>query len=198
MPATFQRYINEQLREHLDVDATVYMDDMLAHTSDNEEDNWKTVRNIFNKLAKAALFLDIDKCEFLCKEVKCLGFIIRTGDSVTVDPVKVKAILDWEAPSSVKGVRSFLGFANFYRCFINKILENSSPSIALTKKESIWRWGTDENSVFEQLKTIFVTKPVLAKWDPDRKTVMEVDFSGYALGGCLSQKNSNGTLPPVA
>lgn len=156
------------------------------------------MRNILNKLAKAGLFLDIDKCEFLCKEVKYLGFIIRAGESVTVDPVKVKAILYWEAPTSVKGVRSFLGFANFYRCFIKKFSEISSPLIALTKKGSIWRWGTEENSAFEQLKRIFATKPVLAQWDPDQETVMEVDCSGYALGRCLSQKDSNGTLRPVA
>ena len=162
-PATFQRYINEQLREHLDVDATAYMDDVLAYTSGSEVDHWKTVRNILEKLDKAGLYLDIDKCEFLCKEVKYLGFIVRAGESVTVDPVKVKAIVEWKAPTSIKGVRSFLGFANFYRCFIGKFSEIASPLIALTKKGTTWRWGADENTAFERLKKIFATKPVLAQ-----------------------------------
>lgn len=133
-PATFQRYINEQLREHLDLNATAYMDDVLAYTDGSEKDHWKVVRSILTKLDKAGLYLDIDKCEFLKKDVKNLGFIIRAGESVTVDPSKVKAIFDWQSPTSVKGVRSFLGFANFYRCFINRFSDIAALLINLTKK----------------------------------------------------------------
>ena len=151
-PATFQRYINEQLREHLDLNATAYMDDVLAYTSGDEDEHWRIVRSILDKLDIAGLFLDIEKCEFLRRKVKYLGFIINAGESISVDPVKVKAILDWQAPSTVKGVRSFLGFANFYRCFINGFSEMAGPLVALTKKNSVWRWGKDENDAFEKLK----------------------------------------------
>lgn len=50
----------------------------------------------------------------------------------------------------------------------------------------MWRWGVEENSAFEKLKKIFSTKPVLAQWDPEKETVLEADYSGYALGECLS------------
>ena len=162
-PATFQRYINEQLREHLDLDATAYMDDILAYTDGSEESHWKTVRSILTKLDKAGLYLDIDKCEFLCKQVKYLGFIIRAGKSVTVDPSKVKSILEWQAPVSVKGVRSFLGFANFYRCFVKNFSEIAAPLTELTKNKTTWRWERDENKAFETLKKIFASEPVLAE-----------------------------------
>ena len=162
-PATFQRYINEQLREHLDIDATAYMDDVLAYTSESEEKHWLTVRSILTKLEKAGLYLDIDKCEFLCKKVKYLGFIIEAGESVSAEPEKVKAIVEWKAPVSVKGVRSFLGFANFYRCFIDKFSEIAAPLTNLTKKNSTWKWGEEENLAFERLKSIFATAPVLAQ-----------------------------------
>lgn len=197
-PATFQRYINDQLREHLDRDATAYMDDVLVYTSDTERDHWNTVRSILSKLDKAGLFLDLNKCEFLCKEVKYLGFIIRAGENVTVDPAKVKTIQEWQPPTSIKGVRSFLGFANFYRCFIKGFSEIVKPLTSLTKKGSVWRWGEMEDSAFEQLKKIFSTKPVLTQWDPDRETILETDCSGYALGGCLSQVDREGRLRPVA
>lgn len=95
-PDNFQIYINEQLRENLDIDAMAYMDDVLIYTSGDEKDHWTKVRSILSKLDKAGLYLDVDKCE-----------------SVTIDPVKVKEILEWQPPTSVKGVRSFLGFANF-------------------------------------------------------------------------------------
>ena len=197
-PATFRRYINEQLREHLDVDATAYMDDILVYTDRNEEGHWATVRTILSKLDRAGLYLDIDKCDFLCKEVKYLGFIIRAGKSVSVDQAKVKAILEWQAPTSVKGVRSFLGFANFYRCFVNGFSKIAAPLINLTKKQSVWRWGPDEDKSFKKLKEIFSSEPVLAQWVPDRDTVLEADCSGYALGGCLSQRDDQRRLRPVA
>ena len=133
-PATFQRYINEHLREHLDLNATAYMDNILVYTSGSEDEHWNSVREILGKLEKAGLYLDISKCDFLCKEVKYLGFIIRAGESITVDPIKVKAIKDWQSLISVKGVRSFLGFANFYRCFVENFSEVVGPLVALTKK----------------------------------------------------------------
>lgn len=197
-PASFQRYINEQLRQHLDLDTTAFMDDVLIYTGDTEEDHWKCVSKILDKLDKAGLYLDIDKCEFLRQEVKYLGFIIRAGKGITVDPTKVKAIVEWSPPKTVSGVRSFLGFANFYRCFVDKFSDIATPLINLTKKNSVWRWGEEENKAFEKLKAIFASEPVLTQWDPERETVLEADCSGYAMGGCLSQKDSSGTLRPVA
>ena len=91
-------------------------------------------RSILSKLNEAGLYLDIDKCEFLCKRVKYLGFIIEVGKSITVDPAKIKAIEEWQAPVSVKVVRSFLGFANFYRCFSNGFSDLVGPLVELTKK----------------------------------------------------------------
>ncbi|KAI0995149.1 hypothetical protein K3495_g13032 [Podosphaera aphanis] len=178
-PASFQRYINEQLREHLDIDATVYVDDILAYTD-------------------AGLYLDIDKCEFLCQKVKYLGFIVKAGEGVAVDPVKVKAISEWQAPTSVKGVRSFLGFANFYRCFVEGFSDITAPLTKLTKKNVEWKWGDEEDKAFKRLKKIFASEPVLAQWDPERKSILEADSSGYAIGGCLSQVDLQGQIRPIA
>ena len=167
-PATFQIYINEQLRQHLGVDTTAYMDDVLAYTSGSQEDHRKTLRSILCYLDRAGLFLNIDKCEFLCKEVKYLGFIIYTGKSVAVDPANVKAILEWEPPTTGKGVQSFSGFANFYRCFVDEFSEIVSPLIYLTKKKSVWRWGSKESDAFEKLKMVFASEPALAQWDLEK------------------------------
>ncbi|KAI0991137.1 hypothetical protein K3495_g17050, partial [Podosphaera aphanis] len=197
-PASFQRYINEQLREHLDIDATAYVDDILAYTDGTEEGHWKTVRGILDKLGKAGLYLDIDKCEFLCQKVKYLGFIVKAGEGVAVDPVKVKAISEWQAPTSVKGVRSFLGFANFYRCFVEGFSDITAPLTELTKKNVEWKWGDEEDKAFKRLKKIFASEPVLAQWDPERETILEADSSGYAIGGCLSQVDLQGQIRPIA
>ena len=114
-----------------------------------------------------------------------------------MDPEKVRAIKDWEAPSNVKGVRSFLGFANFYRRFIKDYSRLAAPLTRLTG-DVTWRWGSQEQQAFEKLKEIFVTEPVLAQWDPSRETVLETDASGYAVAGVLSQYDDQGLLRPVA
>ena len=69
---------------------------------------------MLSKLQAAGLQVDIKKCEFEVKTTKYLGFIIEAGKGISMDLAKVAAIREWEAPKIVKGVRSFLGFANFY------------------------------------------------------------------------------------
>ena len=140
------------------------MDDILAYTCGSEENHWKTVRNILAKLDKAGLYLDIDKCQFLCQEVKYLGFVIKAGKSVSTDPEKIKAINEWKAPTSVKGVRSFLGFANFYRCFIDRFSELAPPLIDLTKKISLWKWVERENEAFKKFKSVVRTRKFPAQF----------------------------------
>ncbi|EFQ91676.1 hypothetical protein PTT_11408, partial [Pyrenophora teres f. teres 0-1] len=71
-----------------------------------------------------------------------------------MDPDKVKAIKEWEAPKTVKGVRSFLGFANFYRKFIRDFVKIATPLTRLTGDVS-FTWGKDEQAAFDKLKEIF-------------------------------------------
>ena len=110
----------------------------------------------------------------------------------------MKKIVEWQASTSVRGVRSFLGFANFYRCYIDGFSKISNPLVNLTKKTSEWIWGEEENNSFEQLKFFFASSPILAQWEPERDTIVETDCSGFALGGCLSQTDEKGCLRPVA
>lgn len=98
-PAQFQRYINQQLRKHLDVDATAYMGDLLVYTNGSLDENLVSESKILQKLEEAGLFLDIIKCEIFCKKVKYSEVIIRAGESVAVDPEKAQAIVDQQPPA---------------------------------------------------------------------------------------------------
>ncbi|KAI1003822.1 hypothetical protein K3495_g4387 [Podosphaera aphanis] len=200
-PASFQRYINETLREYLDDFCSAYVDDVLIYTEGNLSEHRKHVRLVLRKLEEADLGLDITKCEFSVQTTKYLGFIISSeGKSSTVrmDPRKVKAILEWEAPTTTKGLRGFLGFANFYRGFIDGFSKICAPLTALAGKGTPWKWGDEQEKAFETLKSKFVTEQALAQWDPDRETLLEADCSGYALGGCLLQQQVEGSWKPVA
>ena len=118
-PSTFQRFINWTLRDFLDDFCSAYLDDILIFTSGSLKEHRQHVCKVLEKLRQAGLQIDIDKCEFDAKSTKYLGFIIEAERGIRMDPDKVKAILGWETPTSVRGVRSFLGFANFYQRFIN-------------------------------------------------------------------------------
>jgi predicted aspartyl protease len=117
-PSTFQKYINWALRDYLDEFCSAYIDDILIYSSGSLNQHRQHVRKVLQRMIDAGLQLDIDKCEFEVKSTKYLGFIIEAGKGLRMDPEKIKAISDWNSPISVKGVRSFLGFANFYQTFI--------------------------------------------------------------------------------
>lgn len=197
-PATFQRYINWCLKEYLDDFCTAYIDDILVFSDGSLEDHREKVRLVLKKLQEAGLQLDIGKCEFEVKSVKYLGYIIDVGRGLRMDPEKVKAIEDWHAPTSVRGVRSFLGFANYYRLFIKDYSRIVLPLTALTKKGAAFSWNSEAEKAFQELKKRFLEDPILASFDPNRETVLETDASGWSTGGVLSQYNDQGELHPVA
>ncbi|KAI0995426.1 hypothetical protein K3495_g12752 [Podosphaera aphanis] len=174
------------------------MDDVLIYSDGSRHDHLVKVRHVLERLGRSGLKLDIDKCEFAVHEIKYLGFVITAGEGIKVDPGKIEAIKAWEPPTNVKGVRSFVGFANFYREFIENFSQIAAPLVALTHKDQPWRWDELQQTSFERLKELFITAPVLAHWNPDRSTVVEADCSGYSMGACLSQLDSKGRLRPIA
>jgi hypothetical protein len=97
------------------------------------------MKKMLRRLHKAGLKLNIEKSEFAFSEVKYLGFIISAGEGIKVNPGKIEAIKKWKAPTIVKGIRSFIGFSNFYRGFIKKFSEIAAPFMLLTRKNQAWQ-----------------------------------------------------------
>lgn len=197
-PSTFQRYINWALRDYLDNFCSAYVDDILIYSEGSKSHHQDLVRKVLQRLRDAGLQIDIDKCEFEVKSTKYLGFIIEAGQGVRMDPEKVRAIQEWEAPVSVKGVQSFLGFANFYRRFIKSYSQLTKPMTDLVRKDQKFVWTDDAEQAFQKLKKIFVSAPLLVRFDHTRETVVETDASGWCIGGTLMQADDEGFLRPYA
>lgn len=200
-PAAWQRWINELLRDYLDQFCTAYLDDVLIWSNGNQEDHFEKVSKVLKRLSEAGLKLDLKKCDFAANSVKYLGFIITVGKGISVDPEKQVAIEKWEFPRTQTAVRSFLGFANFYRDFINDFAALSAPLQRYTKKEFSGKGSIqldqEAQKSFETLKKHFITAPILALFNPELKTVLETDCSGWAMGACLSQWDREGKLRPI-
>ena len=91
----------------------------------------------------------------------------------------------------MKDVRKFLGLANYYRRFIKDFARVARPINMLTRKDVKWQWGVEQQKVFDKLKRVFTTKPVLVAPDLDKEFRVEADASNYATGGVLSIKCSD-------
>jgi hypothetical protein len=97
---------------------------------------------VLQRLREHKLYAKLSKCEFWIDEVPFLGHVISKG-RVAVDPGKVKDVLDWVVPQTVKEVRSFLGLAGYYRRFIENFSKIAKPLTSLLEKGVDFSW-TDE------------------------------------------------------
>jgi hypothetical protein len=195
-PGTFQSMINEVLRDLLDDGTVVYIDDILIY-SENEEEHTALVQEVLKRLKGANLCASLEKSKFHVQEVEYLGYHI-SSKGISMSQKKVATIQEWTAPKKVKDVQSFLGFANFYRRFIEGFSRICRPLTELTKVNVPFEWTAQCEEAFNLLKLKFIEAPILVHFYPDRPTIVETDASDFALGAILSQEVPEGQLHPVA
>ena len=124
----------------------VFLDDILVYSCTVEE-HAEHLRKVFAALWKHRLFAKASKCSIMVKEVEFLHqWVTPQGASPLKE--KLKAVRSWERPQTLKDVRSFLGFANYYRCFISKYAEIATPLTYLTKKDVEMQWGPPQQRAF--------------------------------------------------
>ncbi|KAJ1218189.1 hypothetical protein NDU88_005772 [Pleurodeles waltl] len=196
-PAAFQFFLNDVLREYLDILAIVYIDDILIY-SDNENEHVQHVKKILAALRKHHLYCKLTMCEIHVTTVDFLG-VIPTPQGMVMAEKKVKAVSDWPTPKTVCDVQCFLGFANFYRRFINHFSQAVAPITELLRKKEKFVWSPEADQAFSTFKEAFSTAPVLTHPDANRPFIVEADSSDVAKGAVLSQRNKDtGQLHPVA
>lgn len=117
-PSTFQA-LNSIFRAHLRKFILVFFDDILVY-SRTWDDHLCHVREVLGILKAQKLFVKLKKCEFGKVELEYLGHII-SGEGVKVDQQKIKAMIDWLAPSLITELQGFLGFRGYYRKFVKRL-----------------------------------------------------------------------------
>lgn len=199
-PATCQNFINDVLREYLDRFVVVYMDDILVFSEDSAQHD-RHVEAVLRALAGANLFVKGEKCEFDTIHTTFLGFVV-SPEGVSMDPKKVSSVKNWNTPKTVRDVRSFLGFANFYRRFIEGYSRIVKPLTKLTQKAQSFIWGPEQEAAFTYMKEAFCSEPILRHFDPSLETILETDASDKVISGILSQyythESGKTLLHPIA
>jgi hypothetical protein len=195
-PATFQAFVNDILRDHLDQFLVVYLDDILIFSNTQEEHD-QHVRIVLQKLQNAHLSLKIEKCEFDVTRVSFLGFIVST-DGISMDPEKIKSIREWTPCRSVHDIQVFLGLTNFYRRFIKDYSKICHPLTSLLKKDAKFHWSSSAEAAFNTLKLAITSDPILRHYNDSLPCILETDASDYAIGAVCSQVSPDGLPHPIA
>ncbi|KAH9266874.1 hypothetical protein BASA84_000939 [Batrachochytrium salamandrivorans] len=195
-PAQFQRMMNSLFREMNGKYVLVYLDDIVIYSS-NMAEHKVHVRNVFKVLSDNRLFCRAEKCHFYQTEIKYLGYIISSS-GVSMDPSKIKAVQEWPAPRKVRDLQVFLGFTNFYRALVHDYSNMTCHMTKLFKKDTLFIWGPEQQTSFENLKTAFANSTLLLHPDDSRPFILETDASDYAISGILSQYDENEVLRPIA
>ena len=194
-PSAFQRFMNETFADLLDVCVVIYLDDILIY-SNNLKEHRIHVKEVLRRLRENKLYASPSKCLFHQDKIEFLGFVI-SKDGLQMDNNKVQTIHDWPAPRRVKDIQSFLGFANFYRRFIQNYSALALPLTHLTRKSTPWNWTMECEVAFKTIKEAFTMAPLLRHWEPDSPLVLETDASDLALAAILSIC-TNDDLHPIA
>jgi hypothetical protein len=121
---------------------------------------------VLQVLREHRLYANLIKCIFYQKKIHYLGNIILSI-RIVVDPKNIEAIRGWPTPKNLIEVRSFMGLASYYRRFIKKNSKIASPINSLQKKGVKFEWTSKCEEIFQQLKEILKSAPILKVADPN-------------------------------
>ena len=205
--ASFQGYIIKILAKKLDIFVIVYLNNILIYTEDIGQSYIDSVRWVLEQLRKHGLFANLKKCRFHQDEIRFLGFMV-SFQGISMEEERIEAVKAWPEPKSIRDIQVFLGFANFYRRFIQGFSKIAAPLTSMLKTTAGTPPRAADNSsfltteaklAFLRLRQAFTEAPILHHFDPERYIRIETDASGYAIGGILSQLTAEtGQWHPVA
>ena len=124
-PATFQRVMQTIFRDELLEILIVYLDDVIVFSQDIRT-HLKRLEMVFRKLQEHGLKIEAKKCQFFRPKVTYLGHVV-SAEGVATDPAKTEAVTNWPKPKTLKDLRSFLGFASYYRRFVPHFAQVARP-----------------------------------------------------------------------
>ena len=194
-PATFQRLMDMLLAGLLWESCLVYIDDVIIMGKDVQS-HLNNMAAVFSRLRDAGLKVKPSKCEFFKKEVKFMGHVV-SNHGISTDPLKTDKIAQWPTPINQQQLQQFLGLASYYRRFVRGFAAICRLLYQLTEKNAPFRWTSECDNAFCELKQLLTSAPVLSYPDFSKPFILDTDASNVGIGAVLSQ-NHNGREHVVA
>ncbi|KAL5701100.1 hypothetical protein ACHQM5_026475 [Ranunculus cassubicifolius] len=197
-PATFQGLMNDIFKVQMRKSVLVFFNDILIF-SPSLQAHILHLRETFTILKNNQLKVNQQKCQFARSELEYLGHVI-SASGISADPMKISAIQSWPQPSTVRGLRGFLGLTGYYRRFIRHYGSVAKPLTALLKKDN-FVWTPDAIQAFADLKQAMIRVPTLACPDFSKPFCVETDACQSGVGAVLLQNEQplafiSKALPP--
>jgi hypothetical protein len=183
--AYFMYLMNKVFMKYLDKFVVVFIDDILIF-SKTEEEHEKHLRMVLEKHRSNLLYAKFRKFEFWLTEIAFLWHVISVG-GVSVDPSKVKDVLNWMTPTNASEIWSFLVLVGYYRRFIKDFSKIAKPTTRLLEKNKDFDWTEECQASFEELKKRLTLTPVLILPDIIKTFDIYCDASRQGLGCVLMQ-----------
>ena len=126
------------------------------------------------------MLIIVKKCKFYTKKTNFIGFIIKLKQ-ISINLKKIKAIVNWQDPDSITGLRLFLGFCNYYRKFITKQLEKIKLFTKIIKKDKKWKQKIEYKELFKEIKNKFTKELILKIYKLELPIRVETDLLNFIL-----------------
>ncbi len=182
---TFQRLINDTLREYLNDFAITYLDDILIY-SDDLEMHHSHVHKVLKKLNERTLYVKKSKSRFETKKIEFLNYIIQF-EQIKKNSRKTDALRNWPSPKWVKKVQVFLRLTNYYQKFVPNYAKIAEPLTQLTHKNERWHWDKEQKNAFHTLKKSLSETAHLRILNLTCEKVLKTDASDFTVDTCLYQ-----------
>lgn len=196
-PATFQRMMNEILLGLVPSRCLVYIDDILVfgHTWEAFTQNLKAV---LHRLATNGILLNFRKCSFGDTQTEFLGNIVDE-QGFRPNPNKTESVKNYPPPNNKDELRRFLGLTGYFSKFIESYAMKVAPLRILLRKTTPWKWTSQQQHAFDNIKTELIKPPVLTHFDPNQEhlLVVQTDASNMGIGAILLQSDKFGNRRPV-
>ncbi|KAI7799920.1 hypothetical protein IRJ41_019309 [Triplophysa rosa] len=178
-PSVFLSFLNDIFKDMLNQWVVVYIDNILH------------MRSVLQRLIQHQLYTKMEKCEFHQSSMVFLGYFIGS-EGVAMDDKKVRAVVEWPQPKTVRELQRFLGFINFYRRFICNFSTVAAPLTSLLRGGNTkLSWTPSAHQGFLELRARFTSAPIHPV--SNHPFIVEVDASNSSIGAVLSQRQ--GTPP---
>lgn len=184
-PATFQRMMNNILRDLIPKKCLVYIDDILVFGK-TWEDFVKHFAEVLHRLAQAGIILNEKKCKVGFEEIEFLGHSI-SEQGIKPSSNKVQQMIFYPIPQNKQELQRFLGLAGYFAKFISNYSSKVASLRLLLKGGTQWFWTDQHQSSFESLKKDLSTYPMLAHYERSYDHILYTDASDVGLGAVLLQ-----------